>query len=100
MPAPLQSGMHMARVVSMHWGESAPQGIRVGGNEDQMDVVGHQHPSPDFNAGSLCMLGQKIAIEPIVVIAEKCPRPPVTALSDVVRCPRKHSASKASHEEP
>lgn len=64
-----------------------------------MNVVGHQHPGPDCDTGRGRMLGQKVPIEAIVVIAEKRPRPPVTALGDVVREARKHSASKVGHED-
>ena len=98
VPGSLEPRMDMASIVAMQRGERAPQGVRIWGNEDHMHVVGHQHPSPDLDAGRARVLGQKIAIEPIVFVAEKRARPPVAALGDVVRDSRKHRAGKTGHE--
>lgn len=57
MSAALLPRMHVARVVSVQRCERAPQRIGIGRNENQMDVIGHQHPSPDFDTGGGRMLG-------------------------------------------
>ena len=43
------------------------------------------------------MVGQKVAIAPVIRIAEKRPRPPVTTLGHVVRNMWKDDAGEASH---
>ena len=98
VPGSLEPRMDVASIGAMHGRERATQCVRVMGNKDQMHVVGHQHPSPDLDACCARVLGQKIAIETIVVIAEKRARPPVAALGDVVRDSRKHRSGKTGHE--
>ena len=41
---------------------------------------------------------QEIKIEPVVAGAEKCPRPPVAALSDMMRYTGNDNASQTSHD--
>ena len=62
-----------------------------------MNVVGHEHPSPHFDAGRRRMLGQQVTIEAIVVVAEESTCASVAALGDVVRQAGKDGAGKAGH---
>jgi hypothetical protein len=43
------------------------------------------------------MLGQKVAVAPVIRVAEKRPRPPVTALGYMVRNMWKDDAGETSH---
>jgi hypothetical protein len=43
------------------------------------------------------MIGQKVAVAPVIRVAEKRPRPPVAALGYVVRNMWKDDAGETSH---
>jgi len=60
-------------------------------------VVRHQTPSPNADPVPSAMVGQKVAIAPVIRIAEKRPHPPVTTLGHVVRNMWKDDAGEASH---
>jgi hypothetical protein len=77
--------MDVSGVAPVDQGERAPQAVRIGRVDDEMDVIGHQHPSPDFHAGLAAMPAEEIAVKRVVGVAEKRPRSAIAALRDVVR---------------
>jgi len=76
----------------VHGRQRTAQRVRVGRDEDQMHMVGHQHPGPDLNGGRRGVLGQQVPIEPVVVVAKEGLRATVAALGDVVRDAGEHRA--------
>jgi len=62
-----------------------------------MDVIGHQDPGPDLDAGLPRMPGEEVSIEGVVLVAEKSPRPAIAALGDVMRPSGDDDASEAGH---
>ena len=62
-----------------------------------MHMIGHQHPTPHRNALRRAMFGEQIAVERVILITKKGLRPPVTALSDMVRDAGNDEAGEAGH---
>jgi hypothetical protein len=62
-----------------------------------MDMIGHQDPRPDFDIRGAAGLGQQIAIERVIGLAEKCLRAPIAALGHVVRDAGNNESREASH---
>ena len=60
------------------------QPIGAGGNEDQMNMVGHQAIGPAGHAIGAATLGHQIAIERVVARLDEQRLPPIAALGDVV----------------
>src|SRR5882757_8058518 len=89
--------MNDAGIAPMHGRERAAQAVGIGRHENEMHVVGHQAPGPHFDVRGPATLRQEIAIERIVLGAEKDARPSIAALRDVVRVGRNDDAGKASH---
>jgi hypothetical protein len=65
--------------------QCAANTVSIRRNEDEVNVVGHQHPAPDLYAGGMTLMSQEIAIERIVIIAKEGLRPPVAALIAINR---------------
>ena len=85
MPGPLLARMDCAGIGAMHPREGAPQAVRVAGHQDQMDMVGHQAPGPDLDAGGAAGAAEEIAIEHIVRIRKERLLAAVAPLGDMVR---------------
>lgn len=66
-------------------------------SQDRMDVIVHQHPGPDFDAGGRGVLGEEIAVERIILVAKEGRRPAVAAPGDVVRISGKDGTGEAGH---
>jgi hypothetical protein len=62
-----------------------PKPVRIGGVQDQMDVIGHEDPRPDFDAGRAAMLVQKLLVEGVILVQEECPSVAVAALRHMMR---------------
>ena len=75
--------------------EREPDGVAR--NQDQMDVVGHQAIGPDLDPEFAAGFGEPIAIERVVLVAEKDALAPIAALSDVVGNAGQDDASDAGH---
>jgi hypothetical protein len=86
-----------ARIAPVRVGERAPQSIRVGRHDDDMNVVGHEAIGPDLGSGPGHRFGQQLAIQDIIAILEEGLLAPVTALGDVVGQARQYEARKANH---
>ena len=89
--------MDDAGIAAVNGRERAADSIGVSRNEDEVDVVGHQHPGPDLDAGGAGALGEQVAVEGVVLVAEEGGRPAIAALSDVVRVSGKDGTGKAGH---
>jgi len=96
LAAPLAPGMYDARIAAMHRRQRPAQPVRIRRYEDQVNVVRHQAPRPELNPGSAAGRREQIAIEPVVVVAEKRPRPAVAALRHVVRQSGNDNAGKTA----
>ena len=62
-----------------------------------MHVVRHQAPGPHLDPGRAAILGEQVAVERIVVVAEERARAAVATLGDMVRQTGKYDAGEASH---
>jgi hypothetical protein len=62
-----------------------------------MDVVRHQAICLDLRAGSVRRLGQQVAVEAIVIVAEESRLATISALGHVMWNAGNHKASNASH---
>jgi|UPI000562B63A hypothetical protein len=89
--------MDMASIGAMNARQCAANTVSIRRNEDEVNMVGHQHPAPDLYASGATMMGQEIAIERIVIIAKEGLRPPVAALGDVMWNIRGDDASETGH---
>lgn len=97
MPRPLEALVDMAGIPAMHRCQRSAQPVRVGRDQDKMDMVGHQHPPPNRDLRRGAVLDQKIAIQRIVGIVEKSLRTAVATLRDVVGQAGEDRTGKASH---
>jgi len=84
MAGPLAARMNDAGVAAVHRRQRAAQSVRLGRHQDQMDVVRHQAPRPDFNVGGAAGRREQVTIKRVVVIAEERSRASVAALRHVV----------------
>ena len=75
------------------------RGHRLAGrwHQDQMDVVGHQAPSPDGYLPGTAMLTQQLDIKSVVVVTEEHRLAPIATLGDVVRHVRDDRARELGH---
>jgi len=51
MPGAESAPMDDAGIASMHRRQRAAQPVRVARGQDEMDMIGHEAPGPDFDAG-------------------------------------------------
>ena len=97
MPGTLLARMDRTGIGAMHPRQGAPESIPVLRHEDQMDVIGHEAPSPDFDIAGAARAGEEIAIERIIIGTEERLLPAVAALGDMVRDVRNDDPGEASH---
>ena len=96
MPGALQPGMNVAGVAAVDRGQDPAQGVRRGRDQDQVHVVGHEDPGPDLDAGRRGVLGQEVAIELIVLLAEEGLSASIATLGHMMGKAGEHGASEAS----
>lgn len=60
-------------------------------------MVWHQTPPENVDPVPSAVIGQKVAIVPVISVAKKGPCPPVAALGYMVRNIRKNNAGEAGH---
>lgn len=90
--------MDSPSVGAMHFRKRTAQSIDVFGHQDQVDMVGHQHPAPHRHSTCRTMDGEQIAIGWIVTIVEEGQLPPIAALGDVMRDAGKDKAGETGHD--
>ena len=64
-------GFDETGLLPMHPPECAPQPVFVSGNNDDVDMVGHQTTAPDFRPRPTRRIARQIEIERIVTRLEK-----------------------------
>ena len=74
------------------------QAERVGGRQNQVNMVGHQAIGPYGDAEFLAGLSEQIAIKPIVVVAKEHALAPIASLRDVMRRTGNDNASETRHQ--
>jgi len=62
-----------------------------------MHVVGHQTVRPDLHQKQGTPLRHQFDVRLIITVLEKCLLPTISALSDVVRKPRRYHSCKSRH---
>ena len=74
------------------------QGIGRRRHEHQVDMVRHQAPRPDGDAGAARVLAQQCEIGAIVVVAEEDGLPPISPLGHMMGHGGNDDAGQARHE--
>lgn len=92
-----QSRVNMAGIAAMHRRQGSAQSVLVRRGQDQMDVIGHQHPRPHRDPGGSARFGQQGTVQGIILVAEEYLRPTVAALGDMMRETRNDEAGQAAH---
>lgn len=85
MAPPLLAKVNSPCVLPMRLRYRFTQSIRVGGAQEQMDMVGHEAIGPDACLRLPASFGKVVEICEIVFIAEKGLLPPVSSLGDMMR---------------
>ena len=97
MPRPPQPGVDSPGITAMRRRQGASKSIGIDRRQDQVNVIGHQHPGPDLDLGSTAGFRQEVAVKGIVGIAKEGLRSTVAALGDVMRQTRDHQPRKTAH---
>jgi hypothetical protein len=97
MPGAPAPRMNEAGVTPVQRRQRPPQPIIVGRDQDQVHMVRHQTPRPDLDLRRAACRAKQIAIECIVIIVEKRPRPAIAALGDMMRQTGNDDAGKSGH---
>lgn len=98
MPGSLVTGIDSGGIAAVGVGDTAAQAFRISGHDDQVDMVGHQAPSPDLAAGLRQSNAQKITLGLIVGTTKETRFLPVSPLGDMVRKAGNDNAGETSHE--
>jgi hypothetical protein len=97
MPGPARPRVDETGIEPMGAGERQREALRVGGRQDEVDVVGHLAIGPNRDAEAPAGLGEPVAVERIVVFALENPLAAIAALGDVVGRSGNDDAGDASH---
>ena len=87
----------MRRGAAMQVRENAPEPVRIGRNEDDMNMTHASGSKPRFPRWPGRRLGQKITVESVVVGAEERRFATIAALGDMMRSAGRHQASDTGH---
>jgi len=71
MTRSLSVRMDTTSISAVRFGQRTAQGINMIGNQNQMDMIGNQHPAPHCNAMRSTMICQHITIRTIVRIGKR-----------------------------
>jgi hypothetical protein len=85
------------RIATMRLTQRRSQSVFVPGHHDQVHVIWHQAPGPDFGARLPGKLAQEFDVVAIVVLLEKRSLTAVSALSHVVGISGYDDARHARH---
>ncbi len=97
MSAPPAPGVYDVGVapVSFPHGESEP--ALVGGDDNQVDVIGHQTVRPDLDASFPGLLGQEAVIDVLIGVFEENRLSSIAAPRHVMRAVGDDDASETRH---
>jgi hypothetical protein len=84
MPGPTLALVDSGGVAAVSLTDSLPEALDCGGHKNQMNVVGHEAISPDFNAGNMAHFPEQGSVEHEVLVPEKSRLPSVPALRNVM----------------
>ena len=84
MPLPALPLIDEARISPMRASEGEAQGIGVGWDDDEMDVIGHQTICEKFDACRLAALVHPFAIGGVIGLAKECLHTAIATLSDMM----------------
>jgi hypothetical protein len=79
-------------VLPMNGFQGAVQIVHSFGDQDQVNVVGHQTVGDDLDAKALDMPAQQFQVSDLIAITEEHIRTVITALGDMVRDPGQNEA--------
>ncbi|WP_235983908.1 hypothetical protein [Bradyrhizobium australiense] len=82
---------------AVHRRQRPAQPVGVGRHQDQLRVVRHQAPRPDFHPGGAAGCGEHVAIERVIVLAKERARTAVAALRHVMRVAGNDDTGEAGH---
>ena len=97
VPAPFLAKIDPAVVAAMGLADGAGQAFLGLWHGDQVHVIGHQAPRPDFHPALAAPFGHQFKIGEVIVIAEKSLLTAVATLSDVMRVARSYDARDSGH---
>jgi hypothetical protein len=97
MPGNAQARVDDAAITAVRFADGARQPVWPIGNEDQMDVVGHQALAPHRHAMFSAFHGQEIAIKLVIGVAEENRLAAIAALRDMMRQSGNDEAGDAGH---
>jgi len=72
-------------IAPMRLAERPPEPLAGGGDEDQVDMVGHQAMAPDLDPVLARLLGEQVTVEFMVGVREEHGLAPIAALGDMMR---------------
>ncbi len=87
------------RVALVRLPQRSAQAFLTGGDDNEMEVVGHQAISPDFNSELSATLREHRKIERTVALGEKNRCSQVALMGDVMRVAREYQPCLSCHEE-
>ena len=100
MARALLAGMNMTGIAAMGGCQGAAQPVGIGRNQDEMHMIGHQAPSPNFDRSSPATGREAVAIEGIVLFAEERALASIATLGDMVRETGDDDTGETSHASP
>src|SRR5712691_11449449 len=99
MPGQPQPRVDDRSVAPMRLAERPPQRFYAIGDENEVDVLGHQAIGPDRDAVLAALARHEIAIELVVAVAKEHPLAPVAALRHMMGQAGDDEAGDAGHGE-
>ena len=97
MPGPPPWRMDAPGISAVQLRQRAVHRVGVVGHQNQMNMVGHQHPRPHRHPVCGALYREQIAVSAIVVGGEKTLLPPIAALCHMVRNSSQNEAGKTRH---
>ncbi len=99
VPRLLLPRMDQTGIATMQRRRGAAQPIRISRNKHEMNMVGHQTPSPDGHIRLAAAFAHQRGVGRIIGVGKKHPLPPVPALGDVMGQKWNDNTSEAGHRE-
>ena len=76
--------LDIAGIAPMRIGKNLAQAVFIGGNCDEVDMIGHETVAPDFCSGVKRRFAWKIKVQRIVPFFKKDSTAPVSTLGNMV----------------
>ena len=84
VPLPSLALVDEARVSPVRACQGEAQGVGVGGDDNEVNVIWHQAIGENLNACGLTALGDPVAIGGVIGLAEECLHAAIATLSNMV----------------